>query len=125
MRRDLVWLLVALGGSAGTLLRWAVIGAPDPTDWQWPVLAVNAAGALLLGWSVARGGWPSPDLAPAFGAGFCGGLTTMSTFAVDVAGLARDGHAGLAAWTLVTTVGVGIGAAAIGASLGRRPAVER
>jgi len=44
------------------------------------------------------------------GTGFCGGLTTFSTFAVDAAGLMRDSRAEVAATYLALSVVLGLGA---------------
>ena len=48
------------------------------------------------------------------GTGFCGGLTTYSTFAVESDLLVRDGHGGLAAAYLAGTVVTGLVAAVLG-----------
>ncbi len=70
-----VW--VALGGGLGAALRYLTAhwrGAAVGT------LVVNLVGSALLGWLVGRG---ISDSALLFaGAGFCGGLTTFSAFAV-------------------------------------------
>ena len=70
-----VW--VALGGGLGAALRYLTAhwrGAAVGT------LVVNLVGSALLGWLVGRG---LSDSALLFaGAGFCGGLTTFSAFAV-------------------------------------------
>jgi fluoride ion exporter CrcB/FEX len=53
---------------------------------------VNLAGALILGWLViARERWR-----PLVGTGFCGALTTFSTFQVQLVQLGDDGHVALA-----------------------------
>jgi CrcB protein len=86
---------IAVGGIAGAATRWAVLAAVDPTGGvPWVVLVINVLGSVLLGVLLAEE-W----IRPAFrlvlhdlGAiGFCGGLTTFSTFTVEVVELARDG----------------------------------
>lgn len=119
MRTALTWPLIAAGGAVGTLARWAVIGVTDPGGWSWPILVVNVVGSAMLGWSVARRDWAPLPVTTAFGVGVCGGLTTMSTFAVDVAELVREDRLVLAGATLLTTVGAGLGAAALGLAVGR------
>ena len=41
---------VFVGGALGTLARagLAVLGAPQPGNWQWPTYIVNILGAFLL-----------------------------------------------------------------------------
>ena len=121
-------LLVAGGGAAGAGLRWAVLGAlPDgdpggdattatlasggdglPWGLPWPVVLVNLVGCALLGALLGRG--VDSRVRLLVGAGFCGGLTTFSTFAVDAAGLMRDSRAEVAATYLALSVVLGLGA---------------
>jgi CrcB protein len=89
---------VAVGGSAGGALRWAVLASVESGRFPWPVLAVNVAGSFLLGVLLAEE-WAHPRarvlLHDAGAIGFCGGLTTFSTFAVEVVDLARDDRTSL------------------------------
>lgn len=78
---------MALGAALGGLGRHALTRSAGRNA-HWHVLAINAAGsALLAGVRAAR---PTPQVALLLGTGFCGGFTTFSTFAVDVAALARQ-----------------------------------
>jgi CrcB protein len=90
---------IAVGGVAGAGLRWAVLSAAEPGRFPWPVLALNIAGSILLGALLAEE-WSHPSMRLLFhdagGIGFCGGLTTFSTFSVEVVDLARDGNTGSA-----------------------------
>jgi CrcB protein len=54
------------------------------------------------------------------GIGFCGGLTTFSTFAVESAELLRDQRAALAAAYVGASVGAALLAAVAGAAVSRR-----
>ena len=87
--------LLGVGAMAGAALRWAVIELQGDGDWQWGLLAVNAAGSLILGWLLAAR-WGDDDiergLRLGLGVGFCGSLTTTSTLGVAVAALGRDGR---------------------------------
>jgi CrcB protein len=110
---------ILAGGAAGALLRAAVGRALPvrPGDWPWATFAVNVAGALLLAWLTTR---LAEMVAPGrywrllLGTGFCGALTTFSTFQVETIRLARDGHAalglGYAAASLVAGMTAAVGA---------------
>jgi len=79
-------LLVALGAALGAPLRYL---AGRLLDARFPrgTLAVNLAGSALLGALVGaavEGHWMA-----LLGTGFCGGLTTYSTFAVQTVGGGR------------------------------------
>lgn len=70
-------LLVGVGGAAGAVVRWLVSRA---LPGRRATLLVNLAGSLLLGLLAATAPAPYALL----GVGFCGALTTFSTFAVEV-----------------------------------------
>lgn len=96
-------LLVALGAAVGTSLRY-LLGVHRPG--RVTTFAVNVVGSGVLG-ALVR---PSPSVGALVGIGFCGGLTTFSTFAVDAAGPRGRRYA-------VTTVVGCVGAAALSRSL--------
>jgi CrcB protein len=106
------------GGAAGTLARAGLAEAipVHPGTWPWATFAVNLLGSLLLGWIVvARARWR-----PLVGTGFCGALTTFSTFQVQIVVLGDDGHVALAAAYLAVSVVAGLGAASLGHRLANR-----
>lgn len=71
-----VLLLVALGGGLGAVVRLLAARAAGSAR---STLLVNVAGSLVLGLSAGL-----DELAyAAVGMGFCGGLTTFSTFALE------------------------------------------
>lgn len=85
------WLYVALGGAAGSLLRYAAgqaLGPARPGLFPWHTFAVNVAGSLLLGIVLALIPRDDPhQLRALLAVGFCGGLTTFSTFGYETVGL--------------------------------------
>jgi fluoride ion exporter CrcB/FEX len=121
------------------------IGLQEGLPWglPWPVVLVNFIGCGLLGVLMRRAGARvrvggtagagkrpgAADLAGAgdqadralllIGTGFCGGLTTFSTFAVDAAELMRDARPGAAASYVVLSVALGFGAFLLGRGAGR------
>ena len=89
-------LLVLLGGALGAPLRYAtdlVIQARHDSVLPWGTLTVNTAGSLILGAlasAVTHAGAPAWLLTTA-GVGFCGALTTYSTFGLETFRLIDDG----------------------------------
>ncbi len=120
-------LAVVFGGAVGAGARWALLTTVTPGGFPWPVLAINIAGSVLLGVLLAaEPTHPSRRtlLHDAGGIGFCGGLTTFSTFALDIVNLARDGDGPVAAaYAVASTVGSIVGVTAGAAALRRVRAV--
>ncbi len=83
---------MVLGAAVGAPLRFlvdrAVSASLDPV-FPWGTFAVNVVGSLLLGLVLGLGA-PGPVLA-LVGTGFCGALTTYSTFSWETLRLVRDG----------------------------------
>lgn len=101
-------MLVAAGGAVGAGMRWAALDLTG--DATWALVSINSAGAFLLGMIVH--GVLIGDLRRRLlvGTGFCGALTTFSTFAVDLAlDLDRGAWGGALA---LTAIGMGAGLAA-------------
>jgi CrcB protein len=116
--------LIAAGGIAGAALRWAILtSVASPGRIPWPVLGINVAGSLLLGVLLAEE-WDHPRarllLHDLGGVGFCGGLTTFSTFAVEIVDLVRDDAVGAAITYGVLSVGLSILGVVVGAAALRR-----
>lgn len=114
---------IAIGGAAGAGVRWAVVITVDAGLFPWPVFALNVAGSILLGALLAADGdRPRARLVlhDAGGIGFCGGLTTFSTFALEVVDLVRAGDAGTAGVYAVTSVAFAILGVIGGGAVGRR-----
>jgi CrcB protein len=88
--------LVLLGGALGAPLRYLtdlVIQSRHDSVLPWGTLTVNVVGSLVLGLvagAVAGGGAPE-WLLTLVGTGFCGALTTFSTFGFETVRLVEDG----------------------------------
>ncbi|MFG1921216.1 fluoride efflux transporter CrcB [Cryptosporangium sp. NPDC048952] len=108
-------LLVALGAAVGAPLRYLTdraIQARHGTTFPWGTLAVNVVGSLVLGFVA---GLPaSTPVTALLGTGFCGALTTYSTFSYDTYRLTRGGESLVALFYVVVSLCAGMGAAAIG-----------
>jgi fluoride exporter len=111
-------LLVVAGALVGAPLRLLALrlAAGAGRDPALGTLAVNVAGSAVLGAVLGLGdaaGW----VVALVGTGFCGTLTTFSTFGADVVRLLEERALGRALGYLLATLVLGVGAAA-GAYLG-------
>lgn len=112
-------LLVALAAAAGAPLRYLADRAVQSwhdSAFPWGTLVVNVIGSLLLGALVAggRAGHLPAVLVTAGGVGFCGALTTYSTFGYETVRLAEDGSILYGCLNAAVSLAVGLGAAALG-----------
>ncbi|MAV11715.1 MAG: chromosome condensation protein CrcB [Synechococcus sp. MED850] len=106
-------LLVASGAIPGALLRWQMSQIVQDRN-----LLVNIAGAALLG---CLTGMPvAPRRTLLLGIGFCGSITTFSSWMLDVVKLLSSGATGEAIGLIGLTLGGGLGAAGLGFLLGRQ-----
>ncbi|ACU53423.1 Camphor resistance CrcB protein [Acidimicrobium ferrooxidans DSM 10331] len=92
----MTWVLVAIAGAAGAIVRWAVdrvlMGRVLPqATFPWGTLTINLSGSLALGLvtGLALGGLLPANLATVIDGGFIGAYTTFSTLAVESLALAR------------------------------------
>ncbi|MCW2541875.1 MAG: crcB [Frankiales bacterium] len=115
-------LLVFLGGAIGAPSRYLTdrfVQARTGGRFPYGTLLINVVGCFVLGLiaaGVAQRGWSSNVQALA-GTGFCGGLTTFSTFSVETVELSRQGRLIAAAGYVAVSCALGIGAAAAGYAL--------
>lgn len=111
-------LLVVLGAAVGAPARYLtdrLVQSRHTTGFPWGTFTVNVAGSFVLGMVAAAA---SPAVATLVGTGFCGALTTYSTFGWEIVGLARDGRRLLAVLNAVGSVMAGLGAAGLGLAVG-------
>ena len=105
-------LLVGLGAIPGALLRWQI--AVHLADRN---LLVNLFGAAVLG---LLAGLPvAPRRQLLLGIGFCGSVTTFSSWMLDSVKLIATGAWGQALGLIGFTLGLGLGAAALGFQMGK------
>ncbi|HEY4378603.1 MAG TPA: fluoride efflux transporter CrcB [Acidimicrobiales bacterium] len=107
-------LLVLIGGAVGAPARYLADQAVQRrhgTTFPWGTWTVNVVGSFVLGLVVAAGsGW----LVTLAGTGFCGALTTYSTFGYETVRLAEEGETRSAVLNVVASLAAGLGAAALG-----------
>jgi fluoride exporter len=118
------WLYVAAGGAAGSLLRYAAgqaLGPPRPGAFPWHTFWVNVAGSLIIGLVLALVARDDPHhLRALLAVGFCGGLTTFSTFSFETLELLQARAYGLAAAYVVGSLLTGLLAVVCGLWAGAR-----
>ena len=113
------------GGAIGALARagLAAAFAFHGSGWPWATFVANIAGTAALGYFTTRLQErlpPSTYRRPLLGTGFCGALTTFSTFQIELITLARHGHAGLAVGYLAGSLAAGLVALYTATALTRR-----
>jgi len=89
------WMYVLIGGGMGSVLRFAlgVWLLPVIRLFPWATLVANVFAAAIIGvlYSIRRGEQPSGFWYFA-AVGFCGGLSTFSSFSLETAQLIKAGH---------------------------------
>ena len=113
-------MAVGFGGAAGSIVRYLLSGGilAGQTLLGFPAgtFTVNAAGSLLIG--ILLEATSSETLGWLLIVGFCGGLTTFSTFSADTVRLLRAGCYNAAAMYVALSVAVCIVFAALGMWIG-------
>ena len=107
-------VLVFLGAMVGAPLRYLTdraVQARHDTLFPWGTFSVNLGGSLLLG-ALAGAGTALPGFLYALvGTGFCGALTTYSTFSYETFRLTEQRAYFYAAMNVTVSVIAGLGAA--------------
>jgi CrcB protein len=93
----MVLLLIALGGAAGSVLRYILGGRAQhfaPHGFPLGTLFVNVVGCFLVGMLVRQfmNIQTHNYLRALLVVGFCGGFTTFSTFSMETVGLIEGGE---------------------------------
>ncbi|WP_227980862.1 fluoride efflux transporter CrcB [Nocardia spumae] len=107
--------LVLLGAMIGAPARYLTdrfVQARHDSLFPWGTLTVNIAGCLILG-ALTGAAAGTPVLA-LLGTGFCGALTTYSTFGYETMRLLEQRVTFYAAMNVVISVVAGLGAALLG-----------
>ena len=117
-------LAIFIGGGLGSLSRYgiAVLLKVYSIDFPFATLSVNIIGSLILGFAAALFWNKAPmhdTLKLAITVGFCGGLTTFSTFSWETFDLIKNGEFLLAFLYAVISVIVCLLAISLGAFLSK------
>jgi CrcB protein len=113
-------LLVVIGAALGAPLRYLTdrtVQARHDSAFPWGTFAVNVAGSFILGLLFAAGQAHglSPRVMTLAGTGFCGALTTYSTFGYETVRLLEQRTRFYAVANVAASIVAGLGAAFCGA----------
>ncbi len=117
-------LLLAAGGTAGTLAR-AGVSAWAAGRWgpffPWGTLIVNVAGCFLIGvlGTLCQRGTLGPEVKTAAVTGMLGAFTTFSAFSFETWGLVQAGQWAAALGNLGLSLAAGFAALAAGVGIAR------
>ncbi len=109
-------LLVVVGAAVGAPLRYLVdrfIQARHDSLFPWGTLTVNLVGCFTLGALAGAGGLPGWALTLG-GTGFCGALTTYSTFGYETVRLVQERARLIALANILVSLAGGLAAAYLG-----------
>jgi fluoride exporter len=115
-------VLVIAGAAMGAPLRYLgdrAIQSRHDTVFPWGTFTVNVLGSLILGviTGAVAAGDASPQVQLAVGTGFCGALTTYSTFSYETLRLLEDDARLFAAANVVASIVAGLGSAFLGVAI--------
>jgi CrcB protein len=115
----MIYLLIALGGALGSLLRYSFGGAVQrlsASGFPTGTLFVNVSGCFIIGILVRQfmNMQLSPELRALLIVGFCGGFTTFSTFSAETIGLIEGGEYSRATGYVILSVGLCLAATLAG-----------
>lgn len=110
----LKWLLIAVGGAFGSVLRYALQGWVQNsagTMFPWGTLAINLTACVAIG--ILSGIFAGSFLIReeyriGLTVGVLGGYSTFSTFGLETFNLAKDKEFALAALNLLLSCGLGV-----------------
>lgn len=114
------YLIVGLGGAAGSMLRYAVqrlFTIQSTAAFPTGTLLVNISGCFLIGvlWGiVSRSLSWNEEMKLLLMTGFCGGFTTFSAFTLEGTGLLKESKTSLFMIYLIASVVGGLLATIIG-----------
>ena len=115
-------LLVITGAAIGAPLRYLsdrAVQSRHDTIFPWGTFAVNVLGSLILGLitGAATSGGASPQVQLAAGTGFCGALTTYSTFSYETLRLLEGDARLFAVANVAASIVAGLGSAFLGVAI--------
>lgn len=123
-RKSLMFLAVFAGGALGSLLREVFALEIPGLGFLTSTFGINVAACFVLGWLYSIRHKVHAHVLHLGAVGFCGGLSTFSSFVADLERIAESDP-----WAVPLAVGLeiafGIGAALVGEKLGNHFHSER
>jgi fluoride exporter len=114
-------LVVALGAAIGAPARYLTDRAVQnrhSTEVPWGTFVINVVASFVLGVITGAAAHLSATTVALLGTGFCGALSTFSTFSYETVALTRNGRSRVAMFYVAVSVAAGLAAAAAGWALG-------
>jgi len=116
-------LMAVLGAAVGAPLRYLTdrfVQARHTSRFPFGTLTVNVVASLVLGFvtALAASGSAGRPVVALLGTGFCGALSTYSTYAFETLRELESGRRRVAVANVVVSVLIGLGAAALGWVIG-------
>lgn len=114
-------LMIAIGAAVGAPARYLTdraVQARHDTLFPWGTLSVNVVASLILGVVTGADTHLSSAVVALVGTGLCGALSTFSTFSYETMRLFEDRSRFYALANIAISVVAGLGAAALGWSIG-------
>jgi CrcB protein len=110
-------ILVGLGGSIGSMARYAAMLLIKSKSFPYATLTVNIIGSFIIGLlfalSIKEDGL-TDNWKLFLATGICGGFTTFSAFSLENMGLIQNGKIGLAVTYILLSIILGIVAGFLG-----------
>ena len=109
--------MIALGAAVGAPARYLTdraVQGRHTSLMPWGTVGVNVTGSLILGALTGAGTAVSPTVLALLGTGFCGALTTYSTFSFETWRLIEEEAYGAALANVAVSVVAALAAAVVG-----------
>ncbi|MGW7684079.1 fluoride efflux transporter CrcB [Kribbella sp. NPDC054772] len=113
-------VLVIAGGLIGAPLRYVAdraVQARHDSPFPWGTFSVNVLGSLVLGFLAGASSALPQEVQLFVGTGFCGALTTYSTFSYETIRLFEDRARFLAVANVTASIVAGLGSVFLGAAV--------
>lgn len=110
MNRYLSYFIVFLGAGFGGIIRYwstGIISGFLPVTFPYGTLTVNVVGSFIIGfvmYFLHANAMISPEMRLLLTTGFCGGLTTFSTFSFETINLLKDNEYYYAGLNIISNV---------------------